>query len=218
MWTEIIWYVSDWNLRFQIPHCGWGLKWRRTKAQKKLISMIFLVLLSLVLHCFKRTTVSSEYYKDVLDVQVFTTSYENIIIECVSDDMTWLNARRTWSGQIEANELYKAIGLSLPEIACRLFIVVSQFTIERGWRQLHWKDAGVQKPWRLHPAHNAIKYASREVFPSFNVALASISKQRPPHILLLWRAFPTGMSTKYVTVWQNKSLKRSGARSKADLP
>lgn len=50
--------------------------------------MIFLVLLSLVLHCFKRTTVSSEYYKDVLDVQVFTTSYENIIIECVSDDMT----------------------------------------------------------------------------------------------------------------------------------
>lgn len=31
---------------------------------------------------------SSEYYKDVLDVQVFTTSYENIIIECVSDDMT----------------------------------------------------------------------------------------------------------------------------------
>lgn len=37
----------------------------------------------------------------------------------------------------------------------------------------------------------------------------SISKQRPPHILLLWRAFPTGMSTKYVTVWQNKSLKRT---------
>lgn len=85
--------------------------------------------------------------------------------------MIWLElmSPRTWSSQIEANKLCKTIDLSaLPEIACRLFIVVSCM-IERGWRQLHWKDAGVQKLWLLHPAHNIIKYASWEVFPLFNV-------------------------------------------------
>lgn len=181
MWTEIIWCVSEWNLRFQIPHCGRHLKWRRKKVRNTKLLFLLFSLSFCPLFSIVKDTVSSECSKDVLDVQVFTWKYYNWT-------MIWLELMlpRTWSGQIEADKLYKAIDLSLPEIACRLFIVVSCCMIERGWRQLHWKNAGVQNLWRLHPEHNIIKYASCEVFPSFNEQRSlSISKQRIAHSALM---------------------------------